>query len=339
MAIKLSRADALLGYGELVSALGGDAGKLLAAAGLPAEVLDDPDMLISRAAIASLLERSATVLHCPDFGMRLAARQGIDILGPLALEIRNCPTVADALASVSKYVAAIRPGLEVTTESDRRAGTTFVRVSLVTGHAGNISQLLELTMSVAQGILTLLSGGQAKALRISFEHGSVAALASYQAIFGVNVRFNCEHSGFLFRSADLALPIANGDPLLHKIAQAYLDTHFAAPDTAVTARIRALVPTLLAPGMCHHIRVAKTIGLHPRTMQRRLSEEGTSFAAIVDEVRYELAQRFLGQAHVPLNRIAELLGYTEPSVFSRSCRRWFGATPSELRRRAQSKNN
>ena len=271
--------------------------------------------------------------------MRLAARQGIDILGPLALEIRNCPTVADALASLSKYVAVIRPGLEVTTESDRRAGTTFVRVSLVTGHAGNISQLLELTMSVAQGILTLLSGGQAKALRISFEHGSVAALASYQAIFGVNVRFNCEHSGFLFRSADLALPIANGNPLLHKIAQAYLDTHFAAPDTAVTARIRALVPTLLAPGMCHHVRVAKTIGLHPRTMQRRLSEEGTSFAAIVDEVRYELAQRFLGQAHVPLNRIAELLGYTEPSVFSRSCRRWFSATPSELRRRALSKNN
>jgi AraC-like DNA-binding protein len=329
---KLVKADALNGYREVVSALGGDARQMLAAARLPAAILDDSDMLVPDAAIVLLLERSASTLQCPDFGLRMAAFQGIEVLGPLAIEMGNSATVGDAFASVNKYLAAVRPGLQVTTAAGTRPGTQFLRVELTVSRPGGTEQLLELTMGVAHRILAVLSDGRLKALEVCFDHERISPASTYRAIFGSTVRFRCTQSGFLYRAADLALPIPNRDPLVQKIAHAYLEAHFAASDLDVTAQVRAVVPTLLAAGMCHHARVARMLMLHPRTMQRRLREEGTTFAAIVDEVRSELARRHLSQRGVPLGRIAELLGYTEQSAFSRGCRRWFGAAPLELRR-------
>jgi AraC-like DNA-binding protein len=76
--------------------------------------------------------------------------------------------------------------------------------------------------------------------------------------------------------------------------------------------------------------------MHPRTLQRRLREEGTTFEAIKDEARQDLAQRYLSQPDVPLTQITSLLGYSEQSALGRSCRRWFHTTPREMRARLSS---
>ena len=73
------------------------------------------------------------------------------------------------------------------------------------------------------------------------------------------------------------------------------------------------------------------LGLHPRTLQRRLREEGECFESLKDSVRRDVALQYLIQPDVPLSRVAELLGYSEASVLSRSCARWFSATPKQLR--------
>ena len=77
--------------------------------------------------------------------------------------------------------------------------------------------------------------------------------------------------------------------------------------------------------------VASVVGLHPRTLQRRLREEGTTFEEIKDGVRRDVALRCLRQRHIPLIRVAEILGYSETSVLSRSCYRWFARSPRQLR--------
>jgi AraC-like DNA-binding protein len=76
--------------------------------------------------------------------------------------------------------------------------------------------------------------------------------------------------------------------------------------------------------------------MHPRTLQRRLREEGTTFEAIKDGARQDLAQRYLSQPDVPLTQITALLGYSEQSALGRSCRRWFCTTPREMRARLSS---
>jgi len=74
-------------------------------------------------------------------------------------------------------------------------------------------------------------------------------------------------------------------------------------------------------------------------LQRRLKCEGQSFESIKDEVRRDTAMRYLQRQDLPLTKVAEKLGYAEQSVLSRSCYRWFAASPKELRERAMAKDS
>jgi AraC-like DNA-binding protein len=77
--------------------------------------------------------------------------------------------------------------------------------------------------------------------------------------------------------------------------------------------------------------VGRLLTLHPRTLQRRLAAEGTTYAALLDDVRRQAARRYLTTTDMPMSQVAAALGLSEQSALSRSCRRWFDATPSEVR--------
>jgi AraC-like DNA-binding protein len=89
----------------------------------------------------------------------------------------------------------------------------------------------------------------------------------------------------------------------------------------------------LGTGTCGHREVAKALYMHPRALQRRLQEEGTTFETIKDDVRRDLAQRYLSQPDAPLTQVTDLLDYSEQSAFGRSCRRWFDTSPRGFRNR------
>jgi AraC-like DNA-binding protein len=77
--------------------------------------------------------------------------------------------------------------------------------------------------------------------------------------------------------------------------------------------------------------VANMLNMHPRTLQRRLMQEGTTFEKVRDDVRKRMAEIYLANEIVPLAQVAHLLGYANQSVLTRSCLRWFGKTPLAMR--------
>ena len=111
------------------------------------------------------------------------------------------------------------------------------------------------------------------------------------------------------------------------------------PETRAKAEVRwmrdsefhRLVEQYIGSKDCTNERIAAEFCMHPRTLQRRLRAEGTSFEDIKDEIRRDLALRYIQNGDMPLKRVAERLGYAETSVLSRSCFRWFSVSPSELR--------
>lgn len=100
---------------------------------------------------------------------------------------------------------------------------------------------------------------------------------------------------------------------------------------SLSARVRSVITRRLVEGDCTCKRVASALGLHPRTLQRRLREEHKSFEAIKDSVRRDVALRYLQQPNVSLVQVTEMLGYSETSVLTRSCLRWFALSPRRLR--------
>jgi AraC-like DNA-binding protein len=100
---------------------------------------------------------------------------------------------------------------------------------------------------------------------------------------------------------------------------------------SLSERVRVLISRYLETEDCTSERIASEICVHPRTLQRRLQREGQSFESIKSAVRREVALRYLQRTQIPFAQIAERLGYSEHSVLSRSCYRWFAATPRKLR--------
>ena len=97
---------------------------------------------------------------------------------------------------------------------------------------------------------------------------------------------------------------------------------------AVAALIRRMLPT----GGLDLDLVADHLAHHRRTRQRQLAAQGTTFGALVDQVRREEAERYLRDTDMPLAQLAGILGLSEHSALTRACRRWFGVPPSQLRR-------
>ena len=102
--------------------------------------------------------------------------------------------------------------------------------------------------------------------------------------------------------------------------------------------VRDLVRELLPTGAATLEVVALQLGMHPRTLQRHLAAESTTFNEVIDEVRREMAERYLRDTSMALGHLSRQLGYAEQSVLTRSCRRWFGASPAAHRKLLRSGN-
>jgi len=326
------RVGALRKYVEFVAQLGGDAHDLLA------KVQIDPAALANRHAVApyrafvQLLERSALELACPDFGMRLAAvQEGSKVLGPLEVAMRNSATVGAAFRYCAEHVRAYSTASRVTLEEHLGARAVFLRNEILVPRLPPHPQTLEHGLLLTQHAARQLSGGKVQAREIWFTHQPVSPMGTYRANFGAPVKFGQAKNGAWFDAADFDVAVPDSDPQLYELAVHFIDQRFPPSEPGLSTRVRAAVERLLLAGACSYGGVAAELGMHPRTLQRRLQAEGESFEAIKDGVRRDVALRYLRQPQIPLIRVAEMLGYSETSVLSRSCYRWFSASPRQVR--------
>jgi AraC-like DNA-binding protein len=330
------RTHALSHFKALVSGLGGDPLELLRSCQIEPSKLDGAEDVVSYSHAVKLLELASVALECPDFGMRLAAAQAAHdeprILGALDIAMRNAPTLGEAYRycadHVHSYSKVTRIGIEKLPD-DRRV---FMLFEIAGGWLlEQRRQAVEHALAVTQYAIRSISGGQARAKEVWFTHEPLAPMSSYRANFNATVRFGQSLDALLFDESDFALSLPGADPQLYEIATSFIDQRFPAAAMPLSARVRFAVARLLVEGKCTHEYVAAALGLHLRTLQRRLREEGESFESIRDNVRRDLALRYLQQPHMSLVKLTEILGYSETSVLSRSCHRWFSASPRKLR--------
>jgi AraC-like DNA-binding protein len=130
-----------------------------------------------------------------------------------------------------------------------------------------------------------------------------------------------------------ALPIAGGEGGVHQLAVAYLTERAAGDGSSVVARVSGAVRLSLGPTPPDIVAIARTLALHPRTLQRQLAAENSSFSAILDDARRREASRLLLTTDMPISQVAASIGLSGPTALTRCSRRWWGATPSAVRKK------
>lgn len=340
-------AKLLSGYRELVNDLGGNPECLLDAAELRTSDLDDPLALIPVRAIGKLLEDSASQLGCPDFGLRIAERQTLEaVMHPLDRLFRTAPTVRDALECCSRHIAAFNSGLvmevdgqglnEDDIDSDALCGQEHHNLHMVDFKLLNglslFPQFLEQLLLLTHKCIVDLSAGFAKSRMIWFSHLAIGPPVAYARRFNTVIRFGQEYDAILFSENDLGAAIAGSDEELFATEARLAAQRFPAREREIDAQVgQAIFQALTRSEECNRQNIAQKLGFHERTLNRHLYKKRTSFEAIRDEVRRNLAYRYLARADLSLSDIAGRLGYSELAVLSRCCQRWFGSSPRQLR--------
>jgi AraC-like DNA-binding protein len=180
-----------------------------------------------------------------------------------------------------------------------------------------------------------VTGAPIASVRIDFSHPSPARSDEHLRIFGVRPGFGAAVSELVLARRDLERPSLVADAALLEIldshAQGLLSRLPTAPDLVANLRIAA--ERALARGELTVAKVARQLGVSPRTLQRRLADEhGTSFQAVVDALRAELARQWLDKSELSVAEVAFALGFADQSAFHRAFVRWTGSTPGQYRR-------
>lgn len=327
--MSLIRGTSLQGFRELVRELGSEPDDLLAQVHIPVAAVGDQDSFISLRSVAMVLESAAVVTATPDFGRRLAVRQGIEILGPVGVAARTAPTVGAALAAIDQYMSVYSPALSATVHVDpgaRHARFDWRLEDRLPAHR----QSAELGLGVSVRVFQLLAGSDFTPAAVHFRHEPLTSVADYVAYFGCPVRFGRTETEFRFARSVLDRPLQT-DGAVHAVVRNYLSSIAVSTDAHGVEAVRLLIQRMLPTGGLTLDLVASHLALHPRTLQRQLASIGTSFADVLDQVRRDETERYLRETDVPLGQLAGILGYSEQSVLTRSCRRWFGAPPSGVR--------
>jgi AraC-like DNA-binding protein len=330
------RAAAIRGVDRLIDDLGGDGARLLADFDVSPGDLDSEHGLLSTATAGRILRNAAKELNCPDLGLRLAAYQDMSMLGPLALAVGNCDTVGDGLDCASRFLFVHNQAIRLSCEPDpeRYAGVGAVEYRMLHPDVPYEPQTIDAGLGQLHRILITMSGGY-DLLGVYMPHPPLTDESVYTEFFGVPVRFNAGRALLRVPTKLFAQPMSTPvNPELRRMVVEYLESHYTDPRESVTTMVRSAVGRALGTVPARIQLVAEWLHMHPRTLQRRLAQEGTSFQAILDDVRRNAAHRLLTGTDMPFSQVASLVELAGQAALTRAARRWFGRTPTQVRRDA-----
>jgi AraC-like DNA-binding protein len=189
-------------------------------------------------------------------------------------------------------------------------------------------QYREMAIAACARLVRAMGGADLRPLRVEFSHSPVAPPARYRQHLGCEVRFDQEFDGLVYDAAILQRPVC----ALGGADAGYLRERLDGLQDSLELQVRSLIVQTL--GMRQHSlgHIAELLGLHPRTLQRRLAAEGLSFKPLVHRVKMDLAGWQVQASSMPLTLLADVLGYADQAAFSKAFREAYGMAPSAWRR-------
>jgi AraC-like DNA-binding protein len=254
--------------------------------------------------------------------------EALGLIGDIALA---SPTLGAALDNLSRLFPYHQQATQTRCWFD--GSLMHLDYQILDGHIIARRQDAELTMGMFVNLLRRLLGADWTPDEIHFEHPRPEAAKDHEQAFGAAVYFGQPTNGLLFRPPDLNQRTGRGDLARLTELCAELTVLTGGPGApSLLNRAKGEIRRSLASGAPQIEQIAQALDLPRWTLQRRLADQGLTFSQAVEQVRQDLSRLYLAQPHIPLADIAQLLGYSEVSAFSRAVKRWAGTSPARLRR-------
>ncbi|WP_248324284.1 MULTISPECIES: AraC family transcriptional regulator [unclassified Caballeronia] len=323
------RSIAMSGYFEVTRRLGISAVDMAQRVGIDPSALANPDSRVSAAACCRLLELTADAASCPTFALQMAETRHKFGTGVVNLLLAHKRTLREVLLAAAEYRHLLNEALAIYVED--AGATVTIREELVVAPGTPTNQAIELALGVLARHSSALLGAHWKPRTVHFTHAGPADLTYHRRFFGCPMEFGSDFNGFVCAATDLDYPNPAADPELVRYAESLAAPLKQAQGDSITLEVRKAIYLLLPLEQGTVEPVARQLGLSVRTMQRQLEMASTSFSELVDEVRRELAVRYMSNPRYPIGRVAALLGYNQQGSFTNWFTSRFGMTPRDWR--------
>lgn len=312
---------------DFLAEMGYSPGPVLADAGIDPQRLRDPDNVISFVAAGRLMACAALASGCPHIGLLLGQRATQSHPSQVRRLMRNAPNFGTAIRDLCANQPRFVRGA-VTYLSVRKDVAVWGYSIFAPGIIG-LEHLIDSGVAIGIGMMRELSGQDPT--DVLMRRPTPVDVGPYRRLFGMTPRFNAEQSCFVFPREWLSTPVVGADPVLRRILEKSVADFWALRQPTFTEQVERTLHADIMFGPVGIESVSRSLGLHPRTLKRRLQAEGQTFRSLVSKVRFDMASERIRATQMPITDIAFSLGYSDPSAFTNAFRRWAGRTPSEMR--------
>ncbi|AFY37638.1 Helix-turn-helix, AraC domain protein [[Leptolyngbya] sp. PCC 7376] len=302
---------------------------LLRQANLPLDLFSQAKPMLSTPEYFRLWDSLASLLSDdPAFPLRVAQSISVEFFSPAMFACICSDNLAIALQRLAQYKPLVGPWRLVVETNDRHTAVSFGEFP---GQLPLPPSLIAMELAFFVHLARMATRDRLIPLQV---HTTVdiPALEQYEAFFGIPVTKG-QTDGVIFSAIDVAKPFLTSNAGMWSIFEPVLNQrlHELQQHDLFSDRVRACLAEILASGQCSMADVAKRLAVSPRTLQRRLKAENSSFKQELSDLRAELANHYLVTTTYSSSEISFLLGYSDPSSFFRAFNIWTGKTPDLVR--------
>jgi AraC-like DNA-binding protein len=312
--------------------LGIDAEDLLVGSGIQTSDLADPDVFVTPEQEFKVMHKIITLVPDPKIGFILGHQYHIGVYNKIGAAAFCSETLLDALRIVFQYIELTMTYFQY--DLQVKNNLVFLRMKELIDLKELRTFICERELTAAYRIACDLLQFTMPLNELRFAYPKPAHASAYKDTFHCPIQFKARDQMLVFDSKYLFMKLPMANPLMRNTYEKeckQLCLRLQVQES-VTDQVRHNI--FFGPeGLPSLSQVARGMSTTPRTLRRRLSEEGTSFKAIVTEILKEKAITLIQSTSQPIEQIAAELGYSNLPNFYRTFRSWTGHKPSYYRKK------
>jgi AraC-like DNA-binding protein len=297
----------------------------------PAHVIN-ADRRINGEQLDTLLRLSIEESGSAAFGLEAAEQIQPATLHALGLAFLASDTVLDGLRRLVRFTHVLSTGVELQLlERGEYIDLVFNMREVVTEDEAHYASVdFALGMVIVMCRMTL--GEYVSPIHVEMRRPLPDQPDRWASLLGSKMSFAAERDCMSFVHADIVDQLVTANLELARVNDEQTEAYIESFMNVTTARdVVGKIVEQLPDGPPSQKEVAEALNVSNRTLQRKLKSEGTSFVDLLQDTRLKLAQKYLGQPHRSIVEISYMLGFSEPSTFSRAFKRWTGQAPVDYR--------
>ncbi|CUS46505.1 MAG: AraC family transcriptional regulator ligand-binding domain-containing protein [Pseudomonadota bacterium] len=316
---------------QFAVARGASATLLAERSGIAPDALADPDNRVPMARYVALMKAAKELCDAPALALDLGAEKDFKEISVVGLICYAAPTMGAALMELNRF-SRLTAEVDIPVSGGRFQLTPIDGELWLVDMRSDPNAFPEMTEStwsrfISETMRHFPDAAFAKAVHVTHEAPDHAA--DYERVLKVPVTFGSDRNAIMIDPSWLSIELHQPNLYVFGVLSEHADRLLKSLEKATTmrGRVESLAIPLLHTGDLTMEDIARQVGMSRQSLYRRLKEEDVSFEALIDDLRHRMALHYLSGRKTSVNETAYLVGFSDPSSFSRAFKRWTGSSP------------